>query len=334
MYTFQDKSGRNPHSNRAPKPFESKRWDHGGYDQLQSEHDSRLKDNVSNDKFKKHRKHPNDTTMASDVLDNASKDSHPCVTSSKWTHDKYAEVSNPQQTSQNGYNEKEKSQKPARRERKPDKPLYSVRSKISNPEEPKPRNSANKGVEITEAQERGKSTLLSDEVMRGPRGSEKEIHVIEDDTKSSTSNVSTAISDPFKGYEEEGSMIKDSKEAKKEPGLLFELVLDAEKQDIVKIYENEGDYEGFLDSLCGRYGIGKRMSLYFKINMMEAIMDVHPDPSKVEPVLDKLLEMNYKLMMADQEPGDIDQEILPYLNDEDQILYELDDWNHEEESSL
>jgi len=164
-------------------------------------------------------------------------------------------------------------------------------------------------------------------VMKGPKGSEKEIALNEDDSKSQISNVSTAISDPMKGYEEEGSIVKKER---MEPGLLFELVLDTEKMDVVKIYENEGDYEGFLDSLCGRYGMGKRMGLYFKINMIETIMEVHPDPAKIEPLLDKLLEMNYKIMMADQN----DQEILPYLDDEEEILCELEpEWNQEDEAS-
>ena len=86
MYTFQDKSSRKPHTNRSSKAFESNRWDHGGYDQLQSEHDSRQKNDISNDKFKKSRnKFPNDSTMASDILQNNS-NSHPSVTSNKWAH--------------------------------------------------------------------------------------------------------------------------------------------------------------------------------------------------------------------------------------------------------
>jgi len=84
MYTFSDKSSRNSHSNRASKPYESKRWDHGGFEQLQTEQSSRYNDKP--DKLKKQRRLQDDNTMASDVLTGPEQGSKIGATSDKWTH--------------------------------------------------------------------------------------------------------------------------------------------------------------------------------------------------------------------------------------------------------
>lgn len=77
---------------------------------------------------------------------------------------------------------------------------------------------------------------------------EKEAHGYEDDTKSYISNVSTSVSDPFKGGEEDLSkdnigssgQKKDEDLMKKESNegeVLFEIVLDSDKSEHLKIYE-------------------------------------------------------------------------------------------------
>jgi len=247
-------------------------------------------------------------------------------------------------------NDKNKTQKPNRRERKPDRKLYSVRDKRGQ-EDPKTATQKEMRTETTETgtKDKDKTVLKNEEVIKGQRGSEKEIHVNEDD---SISNVSTAISDPLKGYEEESSIIKESqnlsvmkvmgdkpKDIKKdhEDELLFQLILDTNQREVVKIYDNEENYEGFLDNLCERNGIGKRMSLYFKINLIQMIQEAHPNPKKLDGVLDKLLDLNYKLIAADEGEGTIDEAILPYLGEDYvEILDENDEmdpeWKQEEEA--
>jgi len=155
--------------------------------------------------------------------------------------------------------------------------------------------------------------------------------------------VSTSISDPYKVGEEDTSKDNintsahkksedDIKKESNEGEVLFEMVLDSEKPERLKIYENEEDFEGFLDAVCMRHGLGKRMGLYFKINTLTKIKNAHQDPEKVNIVLDKLLDLNYKVVMVDNGFGIMDEVVAPYFEDKGNILSEedLDEMKNEE----
>jgi hypothetical protein len=332
MNSSREKPFRYTNGNRASKPFDSERWNHSGYDQLQYEQERKFKNEDRDDrKYKKTRRFQNDDTMAADRLEQQVQENSQPSDTKKWTHDKYNESLNDLQGSQAAKEneDKTKTQKPGRKERKPDRQLYSVRDKRVHQDESKAHNQ-NKPVVSTEPQEAVK-TGSKEELNKVVSATEKEAHIYEDDNRSSVSNVSTAISDPLKGYEEEGSMIRDSRSEsikKKDEGrakeekqelnegtILFEMVVETEKKEVVKIYENEEDYEGLLDEVCKRHDMGMRMSLYFKINTLNAIQEVHPEPQKLEPVLDRLLGINYKLILVDDGWESADEITLLYIED-------------------
>lgn len=69
MYNSQDKSYYNSHSNRSTRPCESKRWDHSGYYQLQTDKDQKYKYDDKFDKYRKPRRFQNDNAIAYNIVD-------------------------------------------------------------------------------------------------------------------------------------------------------------------------------------------------------------------------------------------------------------------------
>lgn len=43
--------------------------------------------------------------------------------------------------------------------------------------------------------------------------------------------------------------------------------------------------------------MSEEASLYYKINVLESLRDIHPNPACIEPQLNKLLTQNYQQMM-------------------------------------
>jgi len=317
MYKYQDKSTTKATSNKTPKPFEAGRWDHGGFDQLQSER--KYQEDERNDRYRKSRRFQNEDTLASDMLETQPEPAKSRADAGKWTHDKFEENSNnpSAQGSTKLTNEPEKPTKPRIREKRPDRQLYSVRGKrTTGPEETKSeRNSVKE-----EAVSAGKTALLSDEVMRGPATKTvKEPHMYEDDNKSSISNVSTANEEDVLSRREKETQEK-TKEGKKEQNEiepLLEIYLDAEQREVIKVYEQEDNYEKQIEEACQRMGLGKRVSLYLKINVMKAIQEVHPEPQKLDAAVDRLLDFNHRLIMVEEGQEEADETLIPYLEEED-----------------
>lgn len=196
-----------------------------------------------------------------------------------------------------------------RRERKPDKPLYSVRNKHPKNDELLKTNTTStpRTPKFDESTPKAKyyKDFLSTE--------DKETTAFEDD-KSFISNVSTAISDR-KNLEDEiasykegkldilherGTAEKCSSTKKDDSHVLFELCIDNERPgDIIKVYDNEEDYESFLETVCNNVGVKNELALYLQIYILQLIQEAHPEPQKIEPLLNKYLDINYKLMMLE-----------------------------------
>lgn len=82
--------------------------------------------------------------------------------------------------------------------------------------------------------------------------------------------------------------------------------------------------------------MGKRTSLYFKINLLEVIQELHPQPQKINHLLDNLLDVNYKLIRVDKGLENIDEITAPYMEDEESLMLETsfndEELDEEEES--
>jgi len=144
--------------------------------------------------------------------------------------------------------------------------------------------------------------------------SSKDIHEVETPTKvhqetekNSPSNVSTAMSDRQKNFEEEPiteSCLSNSHDDGMllESNLLFTMCFETESGlEMIPIYKDEQDYEGFLNELCESHNLTSELeSLHFKINLLKVIQEIHPEPSRVEESLDKLLDRNYQLLTSQQ----------------------------------
>ena len=61
--------------------------------------------------------------------------------------------------------------------------------------------------------------------------------------------------------------------------------------------KEEEDLEAFLGDVCQRNNIEGRMALLFQINVLQTLRDMYPQEESFETLLDKLLEMNYHLIM-------------------------------------
>lgn len=63
------------------------------------------------------------------------------------------------------------------------------------------------------------------------------------------------------------------------------------------------------------HDLRRRTGLYFKINVMKMIRDVHPQPRRVDMALNKLLDINFRVLLAENHIERVDESILPYLNE-------------------
>lgn len=73
------------------------------------------------------------------------------------------------------------------------------------------------------------------------------------------------------------------------------------------------------------------MSLYFKINILKALQEVHAEPEKIETILNRLLDINLKLIMVDNGVESVDEVTLPYMDDEVSMFLETPPGEAEEE---
>jgi len=303
---------------------DSDRWDHGGFDQLQTETTSKYS------KPKKSRRNVDNNTMASDSFNTSLPQTSPAVEKDKWTHDKFQETVNQEPKAKQPVPEKPK------RERKPDRALYNVRQRCEMKEKETVKQSPNPTSE-KDKNEPLPSPQAAKDVLFGFR--DKETYQFEDD-KLSISNVSTAMSDPLKSWEEENcarvellkekqdslDIIQSPKSSKKSEEslteVLFEIMLQTEQGVVtVKVNKGEEDYMAFLNKLCDDHHLDARSALYFKINMLDLINEIGADHANVSAALDRLLDINYKLLMYECGQGGISQHIAPYINEGFQYEY-------------
>jgi len=249
----------------------------------------------------------------------------------KWQHDKFIDES---QSTQQGRPGSRKDQKGKNRdEKRPDRQLYSARKKhvhgddsicestCTDPAE----NIHNKDELILHGETESQNRSGSDKKDQASQAANlKGILGIGDDKegqedKSFVSNVSTAMSDKFKSGEDEmvtreKSHSNDSNLRNYEPRILFEISLKTERgREIIRIFDEEEDYEGVVDRICRSHNITGRMSLFFKINLLKLIYDSTRNKKRVEPVLDRLLELNAKIILYESGRGPADESIKGYL---------------------
>ena len=301
--TFQNKS----------RAQEVDKWGHEGFEQLE------LQAQLQNSKLSKSRRNNPDLTMASDSLKVQKNDKTAQNDKEKWTHDKYEEILCEEPKTK----EQAQNQKP-KREKRPDRALYSVRQKHS--------------LRNEEMKKANESTVLCSDKLKCIENEKKEgnpssppLKTLGDketeDDKLSISNVSTAMSDPLKSWEEESYTKNETKEKaesveeqkeKEELEILFDIQLENENGLVsVRMYKGEEDYGAILDRLCDQQNLDPRTALYFKINMFEAIKEAlgENDCEKLAIDLNNLLNVNYKLVMYENGIGEADESIAVYLED-------------------
>ncbi len=301
------------------------RWDHGGFDQLQTENSSKYS------KLKKSKRNVEDKTMVADSLNAGVPQTGSTLDNDKWTHDKFQETVNQE------VKPKEQVQEKPKRERKPDRALYNVRQRCGIKDEEK---------KLKEKSESLPSPQPAKDILLG--FGEKEAYQFEDD-RLSISNVSTAMSDPLKSWDEESyakieflkekqdslDVIQSPKSSKKgEESLaevLFEIMLQSEQGIVtIKVHKGEEDYLAFLNKLCCDHHLDARSALYFKINMLDMINEAGADNANLTAALDHLLDINYKLLMFEcGQSSEISHLIAPYVNegfqDEYPVISSFDD---------
>jgi len=307
-----------------PKYQDSERWDHGGFDQLQTETNSKYS------KLKKSRRNVDSNTMASDSFNTSIPQTPPAAENDKWTHDKFHETVNQEPKPKEQVLEKPK------RERKPDRALYNVRQRC----EMKEKEAVKQSQTLTSEKDKNESfpsPQAVKDVLLGFR--DKDTYQFEDD-RLSISNVSTAMSDPLKSWEEENyarvellkekqdslDIIQSPKSSKKSEEsfteVLFEIMFQTEQGIVtIKVNKAEEDYVAFLNKLCGDHHLDARSALYFKINMLDIINEAGVDNANVSAALDHLLDINYKLLMFECGQGVISEHIAPYINEGFQYEY-------------
>ena len=218
--------------------------------------------------------------------------------------------------------------------------MYSVRQKYSMKNEETKRTIIPSEKSSCKKEEASPSLKGVKDVLHGL--DEKEVHSTEDD-KLSISNVSTAMSDRLRNWEEESYLksefLKDrvdtsdlthSPKDKESAEVIFEIVLEGEQGgNRVKIYQSEEDYEMQLDSMCNKSNFDARTALYFKINMMQMIIEAGYDNEKSSTTLERLLDTNYKILMYESGHCEADESIASYLEKEskesESILENLED---------
>jgi len=320
------------------------RWDHGGFDQLQFEQQDKYS------KFAKNRKNHPDNTMAADSMDTSSRGRGPNPDKAKWAHDKYQETVDdfPPLKIKEECDVKEAPQE-TKTKRKPDRQLYSVRQKCSTKNEDVKKTkettiqcSERLNCSAIEKKEDAASPYLKTvkEVLKA--FDEKEVHSTEED-KLSISNVSTAMSDRLRNWEEESylkhELLKDRVDSyemvpspkHKEPlEVLFDILLETENGTrTVRIYQGEENYEALLEKLCSSSNFDARTGLYFKINVLQMIIEAGASNEKVNTAFEQLLDINYKILMCEGGYCEADESIAQYLEKEvkenEPILKNLED---------
>lgn len=317
----QKKSNRSNYSHG--KAVEANRWDHGGFDQLQNEQNQ---GHFRDEKNSKQQKSHNDASSGStsDHRKTMKLSNQREGLDGKWLHDKFEETLEdpyPRKSNQN-------TDQGQQRRKRPNQALYNVRDKHTK-----------------ESNSNDVSTILSSNLESTPRNKyaknfnlkdDKDVLSIEDDNKSYTSNVSTAFSERIKPLDDDLFANRDSvctdrtaeklfSNKKDDSHILFEINLENDGYcDTIKIYDNEEDYESFLDNICTNFGIKDEMALHFKIYLLYLIKQSIPsDFQRIEPLYLKLLEINYELMMNDGGKSQFDDSLLDLADfDSSQAAYE------------
>jgi len=178
------------------KASEQSTWGHDGWDELQKEHVNSQK---SNDRNNRHPKADPQSDLKTQVeYPNSWKPPTKDEASSavKWVHDKYEQTLSNQSSSKN---DSQAFDQINNRKKRPDQQLYSARNKhLRYNDTPNSATPKNEGLTPR--------NLYS----KNLQNDEKEITPFEDDSKSITSNVSTAFSERIKSNEEEIFLNRDS----------------------------------------------------------------------------------------------------------------------------
>jgi hypothetical protein len=269
------------------------RWDHSGFDQLQQEENSGEWHHVQRPQKKKPAK-------SSTTDKKTSGGSRKERGGRRGANHKDGNTGNNVLSDEKGSDSlKFEDSHKAKKEKRPDRLLY-------NPRKNRQEGDGNEGKEKTVRKEKVPSLGLSKENVEMLETPTK-IQMSEQE-KNSPSNVSTAMSDRQKNFEEETSGMSSQANSQddgalSESNLLFTMCFETERGlEMVPIYKDERDYEEFLNELCGAQSISSELeALHFKINLLKVIKEMHPEPSRVEECLDKLLDRNYELLTCSQQ---------------------------------
>lgn len=252
----------------------------------------------------------------------------------KWQHDKFVDDSQSTHPSDQARPNSRRDQKNKNRgEKRPDRQLYSARNKHVHGE-----NDSHSESFCTDAAENIHNRDdhdLGSEFQNNQPGSDKKDQILQatnvkgilgigedkegQEDKSFVSNVSTAMSDKLKNGEDEmvtreKSHSNDSNLRSFEPKTLFEISLKSERgREIIRIYDEEEDYEQVVERICRSHNLTGRTSLFFKINLLKLIFDSTKNKKRVEPCLDRLLELNAKIILYETGRGPADESIKAYL---------------------
>lgn len=291
------------------KAVEAMRWDHSGFDQLQSEQNQGRFREEKNSKQNKSQNDPGHNPT-SDLRKTMKPSNQREGLDGKWLHDKFDELENPNPRKSN-----QNTDQAQQRKKRPNQQLYNARerhNKESNSNDVSSQVSTN--YDSTPRNKYAKAFAMKDD---------KDVLSIEDDSKSYTSNVSTAFSERIKPLDDDIFANRDSvytdrpaerlfSSKKDDSHVLFEINLENDGlSDTIKIYDNEEDYDGFLDAICSNFGIKEEMALHFKIYLLYLIKQANPsDFQRIEPLYLRLLDENYELIMNDVGRSQFDDSLL------------------------
>jgi len=220
--------------------------------------------------------------------------------------------------------------------KKPDKPLYSVREKQNKNDETVKfpgsafQSSATKSEKHEDNFETPKVKSNAESFLS--LANEKEALILEDDI----SNVSTAISDRHKWDDDNlnsNSKSDNKSEAKDKltptntedisgrssivPSAGIEILLsNGASSELIKIYDNEDDYEALLDKICVDNQIKGAFSLHLKIYILKNMKDAKVfDTRKIDQLYNKLLDINFKVICYNMTRENYDDTISPYVSE-------------------
>jgi hypothetical protein len=316
-FTSQRTSTRD--SQHEVEAHDVERWDHSGFCQLQLEQQNEYS-KLNHNKAEK--------TMAVDYIEISN---HRNDSVNENAQDKYQEnLHDFSPILDNERNSKETLQRKNRKEKKPDRQLYSARMRNEELKKMKEKTiqlpDRLNCSEIETKEDFSPFPQMAKEVLAVLEG--KEIYELEDD-RLSISNVSTAMSDKLKSWEEESyikgeikverdhhNIIKSPKD-KESTDVLFDLLLETEKGITnVRFYHGEEDYEAFLDKLCTFHNFQPRIALYFKISVLQQVKEIIVDSEQLDIILDKLLDINYQLLMDEEKMEEAEESITPDIKRE------------------